>query len=217
MPAPLSFPLDCHTHRLPDQPGRALVSTRPAEFAPQAGQCYSVGVHPWYPQDAALPWQAMVRHPQVWAVGEAGLDKRCDTPWEQQLELFGQQIEASEAVGKPLVIHLVGAAAELLALHRTLRPRQAWIVHGFRGKAPQADSYLRRGLYLSFGSRFQPEALLATPLERLLLETDESPESIDDIYARVARLRGLSVEELTAATQANFRRICRADGSFGGK
>lgn len=208
MPLPLSIPLDCHTHRLPAVAGQALVSIRPTEFCPQAGHYYSVGVHPWYPQDGESNWREMLRHPQVRAVGEAGLDKRCNTPWQKQLALFREQIEVSEMLGKPLIIHLVGATDELLALRRTLQPRQAWVIHGFRGKAPLAESYLRHGLYLSFGSRFQPEALLAVPLDRLLLETDESTEPIGEIYDRVARLRGISAATLTAATQANFGRIC---------
>ena len=208
MDLPTPIPLDLHTHRPPALAGQAMVSVRPPEFVPQPGACYSVGIHPWYPLDAQGEWTPLLQHPQVWAIGEAGLDKRCPTDWELQQTLLRQQIAWSERLCKPLILHLVGATEEILALRRTLRPRQAWVVHGFRGKAQLAESYLRQGFYLSFGSRFQEAALLATPLDRLFLETDESSEPIGNLYGRVAGLRGLSLSQLTAATQANFRRIC---------
>lgn len=206
-------PIDFHTHHVPGQAGSAIVSTRPEEFNPQPGHWYSVGIHPWYPDSDERLLRLAVRHPQVLAVGEAGLDKLCHTPLSMQQELFRQQALLAEEVGKPLVIHLVRATDELLAIRKELHPRQPWIIHGFRGKASLAATYLRHGLSLSIGSRFQSEALASIPIDRLFLETDESRESIDSLYQRVATLRGMQAAELQQLLSDNLWHLCGRDSS----
>ena len=73
-----------------------------------------------------------------------------------------------------------------------------WIVHGFRGNARVASQLLDAGFYLSYGERFNPEALAVTPADRLLAETDESLLPIDEIHRRLAASRQVTVEELVA-------------------
>lgn len=202
--------LDIHTHRLPDVPGTAVVSVCPPQFQPLAGHLYSVGLHPWRIGEEGLTMDALAaaaQHPQVVAVGEAGLDRLARAPLEQvQLPLFEQQARLADELGLPLVIHLVRCTAEVLASRRRLRPQVPWVVHGFRGKRQLAEELLRHGLYLSFGERYQAEALRATPPDRLLLETDESPVPIEDLYARAAACLARPAGELLQAVQANVRR-----------
>lgn len=118
--------------------------------------------------------EELVRHPQVLAVGEVGLDKLADAPMDLQVEVFRRQACLAEEVGKPLVIHLVKAVDELLKVKRDLRPSNPWIIHGFRGKAALAEEYLKHGFYLSFGEKYQEAALCRVPADRLFIETDES-------------------------------------------
>lgn len=71
---------------------------------------------------------------------------------------------------------------------------------------------LARGYCLSFGERTfaSPKTLAAlreTPLSQLFLETDDSPVSIAEIYARAAEAKGIPVEELQRATLDNYKRI----------
>lgn len=100
----------------------------------------SVSLHPWYLSaenlQAQINWMehCLSSDPRVVAVGEAGLDKLCDTPLPLQQEAFQAAIELSEKYRFPLLIHAVKATAELLALQKKYRPTQPWIIHGFRGK-----------------------------------------------------------------------------------
>ncbi|MDR0894731.1 MAG: TatD family hydrolase [Prevotellaceae bacterium] len=202
-------PADIHTHRLPAVQGTAIVNSSPDAFVPQAGHYYSVGIHPWLAQE----WNSAIHegtistqdlehaftHPQVVAVGEAGLDKAVQVPMPVQIDLFERQARWADALNKPLVIHLVKAVDELLAAKKRLRPAHAWIIHGFRGKPELAMLYLRHGFYLSFGEHYHSEALRATPLDRLLLETDESSLSIEELYERAAAIRRMSVQQLRTA------------------
>lgn len=107
----------------------------------------------------------------------------------------------------PLLIHAVKATEELFAIKKEMRPRNAWIIHGFRGKKELAESLLGQGFYLSFGEKYQPEALRITPEDRLLLETDEATADIADVYERVARERKRGLEELTAKVQETINRL----------
>ena len=50
-------------------------------------------------------------------------------------------------------------------------------------------------------------ALMAIPLSRLFLETDESSLPITDIYARVARIRRIPLEDLSEAVCANVQSV----------
>jgi Tat protein secretion system quality control protein TatD with DNase activity len=48
------------------------------------------------------------------------------------------------------------------------------------------------------------EAVRLCPADRFLLETDTDDASIEDIYAAVATMRGVPLEELCATLQQTF-------------
>ena len=157
------FPVDIHTHRLPPVPGTAIANRYPDTFVPEAGAWYSVGIHPWHIPATITPvvrnemnvLASLAGHPQVLAIGEAGLDKLADAPMAVQMEVFEYQARLSVELGKPLVIHLVKAMSELLKLKQQIKPANPWIIHGFRGKPALAEECLRHGFYLSFGEKYQ--------------------------------------------------------------
>lgn len=212
----MKIPVDIHTHQLPVVSGEAIVNCYPETFAPQEGCWYSVGIHPWHLMPSADQGEqddrrkilaGLANHSQVLAIGEAGLDKLADAPMAMQIEFFEHQARLAMEVDKPLVIHLVKAADELLKLKQTLRPTNPWIIHGFRGKAAMAQEYLRHGFYLSFGKKYQEEALRITPVERFFIETDESVIPVAELYERAAHLRGVTGDELLESVQQNIRKV----------
>lgn len=170
----------------------------------------SVGLHPWHIESDFEAQLALVAQhasePKVLAVGEAGLDKICSVPMDLQLEVFRRQIAISEQCQKPLIIHCVKAYAELLALKKELKPRQAWILHAFRGNAILAKQLLDHGFYFSFGKGMEllSETLRELPLDHLFLETDDSKLSIESRYEILADSRALSMQELKLVIQQNF-------------
>jgi TatD DNase family protein len=75
---------------------------------------------------------------------------------------------------------------------------------------------------VTFKSWRLDEAILETPLDRLLLETDgpylapvphrgkrNEPAFVRHVAERIARLRGMTTEELIAATGRNAARVFR--------
>ncbi|WP_300729717.1 TatD family hydrolase [uncultured Bacteroides sp.] len=193
--------LDIHTHRLPSDTASCILSgcMRTSPY-PSEARYISAGIHPWYLTAEDYPtqreWLAMMLDdPRTVALGEAGLDKHCNTPYGLQLQAFRYAIGLSESHHLPLIIHCVKCFNELIALKKEIMPHTPWIIHGFRGKRQLAESLSANGFYLSFGERYQPEALVATPADRLLLETDESETPIEELARQAARLRNLPYEE----------------------
>lgn len=48
-----------------------------------------------------------------------------------------------------------------------MKPSNPWIIHGFRGKKELALQYIREGIYVSLGEKYQEEVLWGIPLEYL--------------------------------------------------
>lgn len=177
----------------------------------------SIGIHPWdlTAENSERLWDVLQRElerrkaenrPCV-AIGEAGLDKLAAAPMELQVEIFERQVALSEDCRLPLIIHCVKAVDELLAVKKRLAPLQAWIWHGFRGKAQQASQLLRHGFYLSLGEHYSQEAMRAIPASRLFLETDESALDISDIIRRAAEVRGVDAECLQETLRENVQKV----------
>lgn len=166
----------------------------------------SFGLHPWYLTDN---WEQELKafdgHPVL--IGECGLDRLCETPYELQLEAFQAQIQLSERLELPLVLHCVRALDDVLRLKRGTH--QPWIFHGFRGKPQQLQQLLDHGFYVSFGFRHNTDSLRACPSDRLFLETDDSPEPIASLYETAAALRTTTSNALNNQLWQNLKEIIR--------
>ncbi len=206
-PVPPAFPRDIHTHH--NRYG-AIISVTPEEFHPEPGKYYSVGMHPWGLTEESREQfpllEITIQHAQVVAIGETGLDKkRGGVPLEEQIDYFKYHVQLSEKYNKPLVIHSVKKSNELIRLYKELSPKQTWIIHGFRGQAKEAEQLTRQGICLSFGEHFNHNALKATPLNHIFIESDESTRPIGQIYRKVARVLGVSPSMLRRVVASNTR------------
>lgn len=171
----------------------------------------SVGLHPWSIDER---WEERMQEiatiatcKRVRAIGECGIDLvKSKSTVTLQTEILQRHIELSERLRKPLILHAVKGQEIILNLRRTMRPQQAWIIHGFRGKPQQAAQYTAAGLYLSFGEHCNSDALAATPLDKLLIESDESRLPIAEIYKKAADILELPQEKLAAVVEENCTR-----------
>ncbi|MCX6983575.1 MAG: TatD family hydrolase [Lentisphaerae bacterium] len=190
----------------------AIINIFPGQEIPGKYLC-SIGIHPWHinqdrlKQDIDLLTIKSLA-PPVLAVGECGLDRCCDVPFELQLKVFRTQVEIAETLGKPLIIHCVRAYPELISEKKAFRDSCPWIVHGFRGNAETASQLIKHGFYLSFGEALMKDRRLgkifaAVPEDRYFLETDESSVSIREIYGKAASIRNADVEAIILRHREN--------------
>ena len=96
----------------------------------------------------------------------------------------------------------------MLELHAKYGGDSPWILHGFRANALVMKVFLKRGFYFSYGIHFNEKALMKTPLNRLLLETDEaSATELESLYVRVAALLKIEKTELLKLIKKNMKAL----------
>ena len=183
------------------------------------GIAYTFGIHPWFLNEQNYKQliasvKNSVRHPGIIAIGEAGFDRLRGPSAELQRKVFEEQITISEELNKPVVIHCVRGWDELLSVHKKLKPKMQWLIHGFRGNVELASQLLSKGMFLSFWFDFvlRPESaglLRALPEDRIFLETDGADVDIRDIYKKVADDKGIPVEELKRMILCNYKEFFR--------
>ena len=155
-----------------------------------AGLVAGVGVHPNEAPDlvrrdaleAALgEVERLAQGSQVRAVGETGLDyfRTGANGHPAQHDAFRAHIALARRLGKTLVIHDRDAHADVLRLLDEQPLPDRVVMHCFSGDADFARECLDRGCYLSFAGTVTfknaselRNALVVTPLDRLLVETD---------------------------------------------
>jgi TatD DNase family protein len=198
----------------------------------QSGVYAAVGIHP---HDAATACEADYQQlaawaalPKVVAIGEIGLDYYYDlSPRDVQQTVFIRQLDVARQVEKPFIIHDRDAHGDILTVIRREAKGLRGVFHCFSGSLEMAQELLKLGFYLSIGGpvTFKNATKLQRiaaeiPLERLLVETDcpyltphpqrghrNEPAYVRLVAAEIARLRGISLEELAAATTANAGRF----------
>jgi len=206
-------------------PGIAALSSRFPEIYP------AFGVHPMHaalltPETASA---LLSLAPSAAAIGEIGLDYALsDPPRETQRHAFRAQLRIAVRARLPVLIHCRQAFRDLLdILTEEGVERVGGVMHAFSGSPEVARDCVQLGLHISlagtvtFRNAVRPLAVAAAvPLERLLLETDAPdlapephrggvnlPEFLLETAARVAQIRGITLDELSRATTENALRL----------
>jgi TatD DNase family protein len=206
-----------HTHQFTNQPDvLELVNQYPQEFDASI-PFYSIGIHPLYIDESRLENDFKVVDeklalPECLALGECGLDKRSETPFEVQQSVFEKQLALVEKHQKPVVLHCVAAFQELIEIKKRLKITVPMIVHGFSKKVELAKQLIDNGFYVSFGKNLlrNPElesVFKSIPNDRFLLETDMVKEGIQEVYALAAKYKGLELSELQEIVNKNYTTV----------
>ena len=188
----------------------------------------TVGLHPHEASRATGEmferFAARVRHPDILAVGEIGLDYHYNfSPPEVQREVFIEQLRLAREASKPVIIHTREAWADTVALLR-----RHWdgpgVFHCFSEGPEEAGQALEMGFHLAFGgvvtfpkAERVRAAARRVPPGRLLVETDapylapaphrgkrNEPAFLGAIIRKLAEIRGETEDEVAAATTAAF-------------
>jgi TatD DNase family protein len=194
----------------------------------------SVGTHPHHADEedgiAADELIELTRHPKVVALGEAGLDHFYEngSP-EAQERGFRAHIAAARATGLPLVIHTREAdetCGRILEDEMTTGPFRA-VLHCYTGGRELAMRAIALGLSISFTGILTFKKSLALrdlaaelPADRIMVETDapylapgkfrgkrNEPAYVVEIAKVLAEARGVSLQEISDQTTANFFRL----------
>ncbi|MEN9866747.1 MAG: hypothetical protein RL748_2337 [Pseudomonadota bacterium] len=193
----------------------------------------TAGVHPhdakhWDDKTAKLIAD-LLRHPQVVAVGECGLDfNRNFSPRQQQLDCFEAQLELAAKVKKPVFLHDRDAHADFLAILKRHRSNLTGaVVHCFTGTLEEMRAYLDLDCHIGItgwvcdqrrGDTLR-QAVKHLPLNRLMIETDapfltppnlspkpannrNEPAFLPHVLATLSRIMQIKPQDLAAQTVA---------------
>ena len=171
----------------------------------------SLGIHPW----KTLNWdmvnkehlKCILSNPHIPLIGEIGLDKVYSVPIGKQQIVYETQLEIADYSKKPVILHVVHTMTEILASQKKYPNIPAWIIHGFKGGKQEAEQYIAKGFYLSFGNKYRNESLCSCPLDRIFLETDDSGVDISTLYLQAANLLKCTVKQLEHQIEKNFRTV----------
>jgi len=165
----------------------------------------------------------------VRAVGETGLDYFRTGPEGRgvQEESFREHIRLAKRLGKALTIHDRDAHDDVLRVVLDEGAPEHWVMHCFSGDADFALRCVEAGAYLSFAGTVTfknaaplREALAATPLERILVETDapfltphphrgrpNASYLVPLTMQVMSEVTGVGLSDLCAAVEANTTRV----------
>lgn len=191
----------------------------------------TAGIHPHDASgsiaSARAQIEALCRRPECVAVGETGLDFfKNFSPRDAQLDNFRWHLRLALELDKPIVVHCREAHDDVVALLREHRGVRG-VMHCYSYGPDELAPYLELGLYISFSgvvtfpkNELNRAAALATPLERLLVETDcpflapqrrrgtrNEPAYCREVLERLCEVRGMQLDELARITSANATRL----------
>ncbi|MDX9886309.1 TatD family hydrolase [Thauera sp.] len=197
--------------------------------------CPALGVHPMYVMgahdDDLDVLEAHLARGAARAVGEIGLDHFVtDVDPARQLELFVAQLKLARRYDLPVILHLRRAVDPILKQLRRIGVRGG-IAHAFNGSRQQAQVFIDLGFRLGFGGAMSfegstriRELARTLPLSSVVLETDAPdippawaqgrrnvPANLARYAALLARLRGISVDEVVDTTGRN---VCEVLGGW---
>ena len=194
----------------------------------------TVGIHPHEaasePETDTATLVEMAKHPKVVGIGETGLDYYYEhSPREAQQRNFRAHIAAARETGLPLIVHTRDADEDTgrILAEETGKGAFPGLLHCFSSGPQLAEKALELGLYISLSGILTfknavdlRETAAKVPMDRLLVETDapylapvpkrgkrNEPSFVVHTAAKLAEVKGVSAEELAAATTANFLRL----------
>lgn len=203
------------------------------EFARKYPFMYAaVGVHPDEAgalNDETFAWmEELLLYEKVVAVGEIGLDYYWDNePREVQKEWFIRQLALARGHDLPVCIHSRDAAEDTLNVMREYAKGLRGVIHCFSYSPEIAKEYVKNGFYIGVGGvvtfkngKKMKEVVKATPIERILLETDcpyLAPEPyrgkrnssiyLNRVAEEIGQLKGMTGKEVIEVTEQNAKEL----------
>ena len=209
--------IDIHTHQSNKTENSILITNLfLQDVKGVVSTLFSAALHPWHSdlfsvKECTTMLDNLSQQPYLFAIGETGLDRSTTVGYDIQKRIFETHINFAERIQKPLIIHAVKSWNEMITY--LIKLKVPFILHGYSANKEITKQLLKFDGYFSLGKSVltAPSARLeifkSIPDDRLFLETDESDCQIEEVYQFIAKLRGITVEELKTKLYHNFKKI----------
>ena len=158
-------------------------------------------------------------------IGECGIDLYWDKTWyREQVKVFEYQLGIAEDASLPVIIHSRDAAEDTMKImEKAYEDGIKGVIHCYSYSPEMAQEYVKMGYFIGVGGVVtfkNAKKLVKTvemiPLSSIVLETDcpyMAPEphrgtrndsrNIPYVIAKIAEIKGVSVEEVEQTTREN--------------
>ena len=211
-------------------------SKRTVELSNQYPFVYgAVGVHPSdseeINEESLNQLREWSKEEKIVAIGEIGLDYYWPEPSRDiQKKALEAQVELAKEVKLPIVIHSRDAARDTADLLSCLHAGDCGgVIHCFSYTKEMARDFLNMGFHIGIGgvvtfknAKKLKEAVAYIPMDRIVLETDcpylaptpyrgkrNSSLYLPYVAEEIAKIKGVSYDEVLAATVANAKKMYR--------
>jgi len=195
--------------------------------------CYPLmGLHPCsvnedYPQVLQQMKALFAKH-KFYGVGETGLDYHWELTFKaEQQEALREQIQWAVEFKLPLILHTRKSFDDTYNIVSEYKcDALRGIFHCFDGSATDAQKVIELGFYIGIGGvvTFKNsnlnETIAATPLNKILIETDSpylcpepyrgkrnEPANTKYVVKKITEIKGVNIEEVEATTTAAAKLI----------
>lgn len=170
----------------------------------------------------------LAKHPKCVGIGEIGLDYYWDKSFKDtQKKIFIEQIKLANELQHPITVHDREAHEDCLRILDEYNKNSEVVFHCFSGNVDFMKQVISRGYYIAIGGivTFKKATTLhevakEVPLNKLMLETDcpylapvpfrgkeNQPAYIKYVAEEIAKLRGISEEEVAEITTKNAEKV----------
>lgn len=195
------------------------------------GMVYAaLGIHPWnvntLTEDELRQTTEFImkqrQNKALIAIGEVGLDYKCEKAWDKQLMVFDEMLHLAEKLNLPVIIHSRGTTAKITDMLPSYNLKRV-LLHWFSNPISVLPKAIEMGCYISEGpptaySNGIREVVKKVPLTNLLTETDgpvryfkspfigkmTTPAFIPTVVGAIAEIKMVSVEEVADQIVKNF-------------
>jgi TatD DNase family protein len=198
----------------------------------------SIGVHPHDVKSADVDTydrlKELAKDKKVHAYGEIGLDFfKNYSPREIQVKHFSYQIDLADDLSLPIIVHIRDAYDECYDIlnKRKGKLQKRGVIHCYSSDLSHAKKFIDLGFYISFSGTItykkstpQVEALKDITTDNILIETDapylspipyrgkrNEPAYVKEVAKFIAKVKGLSVEDIGRITRRNFYELFNID------
>ncbi len=193
----------------------------------------AVGVHPHNVKDmnesVVEEIKVLAKSKKVVAIGEIGLDYYYDnSPRDLQRYWFARQIGIARELSLPILVHDRDAHEETLGIIKDEKTGEVGgVFHCYSGSVEMARDVLNNNFHIAIGgvitfknAKRAVSVVKYVPMDRLLIETDcpyltpepfrgqrNDPGKVRFVAEKIAEIKGISFEEVAAATLENGKRL----------
>jgi len=154
------------------------------------------------------------------------------SPKDVQQVIFRKQIQLAQKINLPIIIHNRDATGDVVKILREENAASVGgVMHCFSGSVETARECIAMNFMISLGgpvtfknARLPKEVATEIPLEHLMIETDapylaphpyrgkrNEPAFVPLVAEEIARLKGLTIEEIAQATTDNAKNFFGID------